>query len=143
MKAKKEISLMAKVLRRATKADFITCKKVAKGWRNGLSVQLKGIEGITLVPHNEDEDSMLWWNEVFFHGISLDNGFFFIEMAKDCFRHLVELPLPERKRYFFNHADIFCTAGYRMYDFNNGIGVEHGLETPDRKDSAVVWNEYK
>lgn len=142
MKTKKKIVCMAKALRRATNSDFITCKKVVKGWLSGLTVNIKDIEGVKIILHDEDDDDMLWWSEVVFRGIHLDGEFFFVEMAKDFYRHMVALPLPERRRYFNNHASIFCGAGYRPYNFNNGVCVEHGLETPDRKDYAVVWNEY-
>ena len=135
---------MTKVLRRVTGADFITCKKVVKGWLSGLTVNIKDIDGVEVILHDEEPDDMLWWSEVIFCGVCLDGEFFFVEMAKDCYSHLVSLPLPERRRYFNNYAtSIFCNAGYRMYDFGNGIGIEHGLETPDRKDYVVVWNEYK
>lgn len=142
MKTKKKIVCMAKVLRRATGGDFITCKKVVKGWLSGLTVNVKDIDGVEITPHTEG-DEMGWWNEVRYRGVCLDGEFFFVEMAKDFYRHMVALPLPERKKYFDTHASFFCGAGYRPYDFNNGVCVEHGLETPDRKDSAVVWNEYE
>ena len=143
MKTKKKIVCMAKVLRRATGADFITCKKVVRGWLSGLTVNIKDIDGVQVILHDEEPDDLLWWSEVKFRGINLDGGFFFIEMAKDFYRHMAALPLPERRRYFNNYASIFCGAYYRPYDFDNGACVEHGLLTPDRRDSVVVWNEYK
>jgi len=133
---------MAKVLRRATGADFITCKRVVKGWLSGLTANIKDIEGVKIILHDEEDDDLLWWSEVIFHDVHLDGGFFFVEMAKDFYRHMVALPLPERRRYFNNYASIFCGAEYQPYDFNNGVCVEHGLLTPDRRDSVVVWNEY-
>ena len=142
MKTKKKVICMAKVLRRTTGADFITCKKVVKGWLSGLTVNIKSINGVEVIPHTEG-DELGWWNEVKFRGVCLDGEFFFVEMAKDFYRHMVALPLPERKKYFDNHASFFCGAYYRPYDFNNGLCVEHGLLTPDCKDSAVVWNEYR
>lgn len=143
MKTKKKVICMAKVLRRATGADFITCKRVVKGWLSGLTVNIKDIEGVEIILHDEDDDDMLWWSEVIFHDVHLDGEFFFVEMAKDCYNHLVNLPLSERRRYFNNHTSFFCGAYYRPYDFNNGLCVEHGLLTPDCKDSVVVWNEYE
>lgn len=141
MKTKKKVICMAKVLRRATGSDFITCKRVVKAWLSGLTVNVKDIDGVEVIPHTEG-DELGWWDEVRFRGVCLDGEFFFVEMAKDFYRHMVALPLPERKKYFNNHASFFCGAYYRPYNFDNGVCVEHGLLTPDCKESVVVWNEY-